>query len=498
MIPSRNPIVKPFGLNPFFPSTYTNKIFDTATDWAGGSFGIRRPTYGNTDEAYDDGLGTNPGTWSPRFWWYETDARGHGSLADAIWPDTNNADVLAVLAENQIFDVVNQKGRVYGRPASASLQALFPNDPNLGSVYPYVGGICTTRNSFLFKPPYVIHTRVKSADKAWSATGWTMTRPPGPNGNDDEPRFEEDWPEPIIAFNDEQSYCAIHWDEDAVAGGTYFKDETLSTVSAGVKLAQGFYDFYIWNDGTNIRYYFSNNATPFRTIAIPAAALAKNQWRYLVIEVDLGSTGHFSGDYGGTPNPTYSEIEFIRVYQPAGGSYIDRRTNPANLGRDIVVGKPSGGGLGGNYFWYDQVSTTSNGTKVWEVTPRIVPSAGATWHGREGYGNASANNGLVSGKVYRGKISFEYGTSGSGYFLVQTNAGSGIAQLSWTGSTVSLISGPITNISAISTSPFGWKEFTFDYTPGASGDSIVRVGPYSATSGQTILLYDVELRQYLP
>lgn len=271
--------------------------------------------------------------------------------------------------------------------------------------------------------------------------------------------------------------------------------------------------------GDVVTWYIDN--TQIQQVTFPSNYVAKDDVWYLRINVDVAdatfnsSNGGYPGIYTGGTDPIELKLRSIDMYQPITGLPAKAVCNNINdqMGPDRVVGLPNTGGISPGFFG-DNGSSTTNGTAVGGITPALVASTGATWNRRYYYGKAAtpntgnpfdesgttpANGGFVSGKSYRTRLTFDYGTSASGYARIESNAGGTVIEVTIAGTTVTPVGGggAVTS-SRIFTDSAGRKVLEVVHTADRTDDSTIGLGPNSATSGQTIIWYDCESRLILP
>lgn len=449
------------------------------------SFSRRTPATGGVtyrEQDLDDGAGY----WSDGP--YYADQYGNAGIGREYWVRGSYpfggtfVDPLSITANGL-------SNKVYPTPASVSSAS--------GTTQLYISGFMTTRNFLLMKPPFYwrVVAMLAPGGGVISAPVFTIVRPPGwLDGN--RARTEIDHPEGVGDFASTTTQAFL-WNAANGAGQPY--NSSVGNVVYDGNLQSGFHVYEVWARETQIIFKVDGRVT--RTYDIPSTAMWLNRYYPLVSCLELDNGSLFGTDYTGTPANPEMLIRDIQVWVPnaARNNYEYIMMPGDGLGVDLCKDRPNATTFStSSWSWYDQVATFTNGT-AWadldETVPAVVASAGATWHGREGYGNASGSNGVTSGQTYKVIFQFQYGTSNSGFFMIQPIGGGNSVNITASGNTPTVTAGTATNVS-ITDSPFGFKELAFDWAPGFTGDLNLRCGPNSATSGQTIIFGRCRVRKY--
>lgn len=398
-----------------------------------------------------------------------------------------------------------------GTCASVGIDALVPYI-SAGTRYTNYGCTYSTKNSFKFKGDVYIEALVTMSSTLGSwGTLWTwtddvdvITHPSASSA-----LFEIDVFEYAPADSANARYIQQNIHGHTVAGGTY--NVVANVVDMGRTIGGTAQKVGVLRQGDLVTWFVNDRKTA--SSRIPSTWIAKDDWSFLLLTLDASDTGPWPGIYAG--GTIQMITDYIKVYVPASNAHSHVYINNYydGLGGDRVSGKVDlsiAGVTPGTFF---ETSTSSNGATVGGDVSAVIASAGSLYNRRVYFGNDTTTNngnpydeagttatacGFVSGVTYRVRYVFDYGTSGTGLFQIETDS---LGTASWgtiSGTTVTMAAGAayVANAS-ITTDTYGRKVLQFDYTANATGDSSIALGPYSAATGQTIIWYSVEARPYL-
>lgn len=391
-----------------------------------------------------------------------------------------------------------------GTASGAGISAQIPYDPATSARYLLYASSLTTLNAVNFRGDFYYEVEFFAPDVygAWWAV-WLFSIAQG-NFNANAPNFEIDVAEqnPIYPSFLQPN---LHWDEDAVAGGTYQGSVTATDI--GSRTAGRWQRVGVWKRGNAVTWYLFGR--PFRTVARPPLALAWDDWMQVRMNLDLGSAAFsgFPGTWAGSPDPAKAYVKRMGLWMPEHSAGQNLRLNDIDkypgLGSSRVYGLPSQAG-GEPWFWGNNSATLSAGPTYNGVPSERIASTGADWNRMVGFGHNTspvyngeagsvpALGGVINGKVYRTVHRFAYGTSAKAYFEVTADGGS-LSGGNIAGTTYTHMYGPtFANISVTQPTDYpGETWITVDWTADLTSTMTWGFGPFSNTSGQYVDLIDV-------
>lgn len=398
-----------------------------------------------------------------------------------------------------------------GTCAAAGIDAVVPYI-SADTRYTNYGCIYNTRNSFKFKGDFYIEALITMSGTLGSwGNLWTWTDDvdiiTSPSASS--ALFEIDIFEYAPADTDNARYMQQNIHGHETAGGTY--NVVSGVVDMGYDLSTGPQKVAVLRQGDIVTWFVNDRKT--NSVRIPSTWIAKDDWSYLILSLDVSDSGAWPGTYaGGTVEMV---TDYIKVFVPASNAHSHVYTNnyPSGLGPDRFSGRVDLAVAGVSPGTFFETCTSSIGTTVGGQTPAILFSAGGLYNGRVYFGNAATDNdnnphneagttatncGFVAGVTYRVKFVYDYGSSGTGLFWVQAGLSGTASWGTLAGTTATMWAGGtyVANVE-ISTDDYGRKVLQFDYTPPETGGSWLEMGPYTENIGQSLIWYDVEARPYL-
>lgn len=299
----------------------------------------------------------------------------------------------------------------------------------------------------------------------------------------------------------------LHW--HTVAGGTYYASGTSSKTPYAI---EGSYHVNrVCADLNKVEWFLDN--VKVKQASFPSNAVAwKDNFQAIIFMLSAcATTASYCGVYDGTP--AAYPIDYVKVMYRADG--VGCTTEAA--GCDYMLNtKGDGTGRGAQlingdnnlYLQRFPWSTYDNCT----AAPTTVSSPdGLTGQGiniavnganadcaKMFWGDTGAGLGVKSGRTYRAFAAFGYkaGAGNAGKIFIGHESTSDVAY-SLSGTTPTNYFGSACASPSITAVGAHW-EFVCTYTAPADGKAFMQFGPNSATNGNSVDLYQLELRETTP